>query len=34
VQRLPQPRPIDDLPGLSRPPQSFSYLSEDQATHF
>lgn len=33
VRRLPQPRQLTDLPGLNRPPQSFSYLSEDQATH-
>jgi predicted transcriptional regulator len=32
VQRLPQPRPLSDLPGVSRPPQSFSYLSASQAT--
>ncbi len=31
VQRLPQPRMLTELHGLSRPPQSFSYLSADQA---
>jgi predicted transcriptional regulator len=33
VQRLPEPRELTELPGLSRPPQSFSYLSAVQATN-
>lgn len=32
VQRLNEPRLVTDLPGVSRPPQSFSYLSAVQAT--
>jgi predicted transcriptional regulator len=32
VQRLSQPRPVTDLPGVNRPPQSFCYLSSAQAT--
>jgi predicted transcriptional regulator len=32
VQRLPEPRQLAELPGVSRPPQSFSYLSAAQAT--
>ncbi|WP_206330479.1 ASCH domain-containing protein [Modestobacter sp. KNN46-3] len=32
VQQLSQPRPVTDLPGVSRPPQSFSYLTRAQAT--
>jgi predicted transcriptional regulator len=32
VQQLPMPRPLADLQGVSRPPQSFSYLSPAQAT--
>ena len=31
VQRLPQPRQVTDVPGISRPPQSFRYLSTAQA---
>ncbi|MCZ2859181.1 ASCH domain-containing protein [Blastococcus sp. VKM Ac-2987] len=31
VQQLSQPRPVTDLPGVSRPPQSFSYLTRAQA---
>lgn len=32
VQQLSQPRPVTDLSGVSRPPQSFSYLTRAQAT--
>lgn len=31
VQRLSHPRPVTDLHGISRPPQSFSYLTAAQA---
>ena len=31
VHELPEPRRLTDLPGLIRPPQSFSYLSAVQA---
>ena len=31
VQQLSQPRQVTDLPGVSRPPQSFSYLTRAQA---
>jgi predicted transcriptional regulator len=33
ARRLPNPRLVTDVPGLSRPPQSFSYLSDAQAAH-
>jgi predicted transcriptional regulator len=32
VRRLPEPRRLADLPGVSRPPQSFSHLSAAHAT--
>jgi predicted transcriptional regulator len=33
VRPLPQPRHLTELPGVVRPPQSFSYLTAAQARH-
>jgi predicted transcriptional regulator len=33
VQQLLRPRPLTEVPGVARPPQSFSYLTPAQARH-
>ena len=33
VHPLPRPRPLTELPGVARPPQSYSYLTHAQARH-